>query len=81
MTTQTQPQTHISTNKKQTTIPSTGQKQQTKSIRRPTPEEIHRMIEEEAYHIAERRGFTGERAMDDWFEAEAAINARVEKNH
>jgi Zinc-ribbon containing domain/Protein of unknown function (DUF2934) len=40
---------------------------------RPTPEERRRMIEEAAYLRAERRGFTGDHAAEDWIAAEREI--------
>lgn len=35
----------------------------------------HRMIAEAAYFKAESRGFCGDRALDDWLDAECEINA------
>ena len=40
-----------------------------------TPEERHRMICEQAYFLAERRGFQEGAALDDWLEAEAIVDA------
>ena len=34
-------------------------------------------VELEAYYIAERRGFGGDRALDDWLEAERRIDGRA----
>ncbi len=42
-----------------------------------TPEERHCMIAEAAYLIAERRGFLGVAALDDWLQAEAEVDARL----
>lgn len=42
-----------------------------------TKEERHYLIAEAAYFIAEQRGFQGDAAMDDWLQAEAAIDARL----
>ncbi|HAD31701.1 MULTISPECIES: DUF2934 domain-containing protein [unclassified Methylophaga] len=38
----------------------------------------HKMIEEAAYYIAEKRNFDGERELDDWLEAERTINQSIE---
>lgn len=46
-----------------------------------TPEERQRMIAETAYHIAQQRGFQGDRAMADWLQAEAEVDARFAKRH
>ncbi len=35
------------------------------------------MIAEAAYLIAERRGFLGDAALDDWLRAEAEVSARL----
>jgi hypothetical protein len=40
---------------------------------RPSPEERRKMIEEAAYFRAERRGFTGRNAAEDWIAAEREI--------
>lgn len=42
-----------------------------------TDEQRHALIAEEAYLIAERRGFEGDCALDDWLQAEAEIDARL----
>ncbi|MEW5756289.1 MAG: DUF2934 domain-containing protein [Pseudomonadota bacterium] len=42
-----------------------------------TAEERHRMICEEAFFIAEQRGFQGDAALDDWLRAEAKVDARL----
>lgn len=40
----------------------------------PSPEERHRMIAEQAYLRAERRGFQGGDMVDDWLAAEAEVD-------
>jgi len=45
------------------------------------PEERQRMIAEAAYLIAERRGLQGDRALDDWLQAEAEVDARSAAKH
>lgn len=42
-----------------------------------SPEERHRMIAEQAYYLAERRGFDGDRCLDDWLQAESEIDRRL----
>jgi len=39
------------------------------------------MIAEAAYIIAEQRGFQGDMALDDWLQAEAAVDAGFEARH
>lgn len=39
-----------------------------------TPEQYRLYVEVAAYHIAERRGFQGGNAQDDWAQAEAEID-------
>lgn len=46
-----------------------------KATRPFTPEERWRMIAEAAYLIAEKRGFIGGDPAEDWYAAEAQINA------
>lgn len=46
-----------------------------------TDKDRQRMIAEEAYLIAERRGFQGDMAMEDWLQAEAIIDNRFAKRH
>jgi hypothetical protein len=46
-----------------------------------TPEERQNMIAEEAYIIAEQRGFEGDMALSDWLQAEATVDARFEVRH
>jgi hypothetical protein len=36
----------------------------------PQEADWHRAIAEAAYYLAEKRGFTGENALDDWLAAE-----------
>jgi hypothetical protein len=40
-----------------------------------TPEERRRMIEHAAYMKALSRGFRGDRAQQDWYEAETEVDA------
>jgi hypothetical protein len=40
--------------------------------------ERRRQISEAAYYRAERRGFSGDRALDDWVEAERELSAMAE---
>ncbi|MTI64775.1 DUF2934 domain-containing protein [Methylophaga sp.] len=44
----------------------------------PFTSERHRLIEEAAYYLAEKRGFEGEHELDDWLEAEQIINQTVQ---
>lgn len=46
-----------------------------------TPEQRYRMICEAAYFRAQRRGFVGGSALDDWLAAEAEIDALLEQMH
>lgn len=41
------------------------------------PEERHQMIQIAAYHIAERRGFHGGSAHEDWLQAEQEVDAMI----
>jgi hypothetical protein len=41
-----------------------------RSFDSPEEPEWHRMIAEAAYYLAQKRGFTGENALDDWLAAE-----------
>ncbi|MBI1425597.1 MAG: DUF2934 domain-containing protein [Gammaproteobacteria bacterium] len=45
------------------------------------PEERQRLIAEAAYLIAEQRGFEGEKALDDWLQAEAEVDAQYAARH
>lgn len=45
------------------------------------PENWHQMIAEAAYYHAEARGFEGGHEIDDWLEAEAAIDQTVRKTN
>lgn len=55
-----------------------GEQLASDEIRSPvTAEERHRLIAEAAYCIAERRGFEGDAALDDWLQAEADVDARL----
>jgi len=44
-------------------------------------EKRHRLIEKAAYHLAEQRHFQGDREMDDWLQAEAAVDAQFAARH
>lgn len=44
-----------------------------KNLRKLTPEEQYRNINETAYYIAERRGFNNGSCEDDWYEAEKIV--------
>ena len=46
-----------------------------------TAEEMHAMIANEAYLLAEKRGFSGNHELEDWLHAEAAVSARFEEKH
>ncbi|NWF37559.1 DUF2934 domain-containing protein [Mariprofundus sp. NF] len=39
-----------------------------------TPENLRRVIAEQAYYLAEQRGFAGGSSLGDWLEAEARIH-------
>lgn len=41
------------------------------------PEKRHEMIQIAAYHIAERRGFHGGSAHEDWLQAEHEVDAMI----
>ena len=45
------------------------------------PEDRHHMIAEAAYLVAERRGFQGEMALDDWLQAETEVDAQFAARH
>jgi hypothetical protein len=44
-----------------------------------TTAERHRMITEAAYYLAERRGFTGGSAEDDWLRAEREVDRALQR--
>jgi Protein of unknown function (DUF2934) len=46
---------------------------QPRSFDSPQEPEWHRMIAEAAYYLAQKRGFTGQNALDDWLVAEQEI--------
>lgn len=87
MATQTQTPKKATTRKRPTVADkaSAGQPAATKTKRQVTqaisPEELHRMICEAAYHIAEQRSFQGDMAMDDWLRAEAEVGAWFAARH
>lgn len=39
-----------------------------------TPEQREQMIAEAAYYLAEQRGFAGGDALEDWLQAEVAVD-------
>jgi hypothetical protein len=43
----------------------------------PQEPEWHRMIAEAAYYLAEKRGFAGEHALDDWLTAERQVGQLI----
>lgn len=47
-------------------------------IAQPFTSERHRLIEEAAYYIAEKRGFDGEHELEDWLQAEQIINQSID---
>jgi Protein of unknown function (DUF2934) len=51
-----------------------------RSFEPPEEPAWHRMIAEAAYHLAEKRGFSGERALDDWLAAEQQIRSRLSRD-
>jgi hypothetical protein len=57
-------------------IPATPLKQP-RSFYAPLEPEWHRMIAEAAYYLAQKRGFSGEHALDDWFAAEQQIRQMI----
>jgi hypothetical protein len=65
-------------------IPSTRKspvkKTTTAKINAPTQKDKrHQMISEAAYILAEQRNFHGDRAMDDWLQAEAEVDTILKK--
>jgi len=44
-------------------------------------DERYEMIAREAYLLAEKRGFQGDMAMDDWLQAEAKVDAQYATSH
>lgn len=46
-----------------------------------TPEERHRLVAEAAYFIAERRGFAAGYELDDWLQAEAEVDRRLDASN
>ncbi len=59
-----------------TVVPATHQEAQG-----VTEQRRHYMIAEAAYIIAEQRGFQGDLALNDWLQAEAAVDARFAARH
>jgi hypothetical protein len=61
--------------------PSAGKKKGKQDLPAPVPPELRqRMISETAYFMAERRGFSGGSAHDDWAAAEAEIDRMLGEN-
>ncbi len=46
-----------------------------------TPEQRHQMVAVRAYFIAEQRGFQGDRALNDWLQAEVEVDNSVAARH
>jgi len=44
-------------------------------------DERQRLIAEQAYYIAEHRGFQGDMAMNDWLQAEAELDNQFANKH
>lgn len=55
-----------------------GPDEKINEIARPFTSERHRLIEEAAYYLAEKRGFDGEHELEDWLQAEQIINQLVD---
>lgn len=47
-------------------------------LAQPFTSERHRLIEEAAYYLAEKRGFESEHELEDWLEAEQIINQSMD---
>ena len=76
------PQTKKTPTKKAAAIKTTAvAKPKQQGTQAPTPEERRRMIAEVAYRIAEQRGFKGDRAQEDWLQAEEEVDARLAARH
>jgi antibiotic biosynthesis monooxygenase (ABM) superfamily enzyme len=75
---QSKAQAQIQKGKGKATAQKTRATQSTQAIHE---EEKHRLIEEAAYFIAERRGFQGDMGLDDWLQAEKEVNARGASTH
>ncbi|OBS10535.1 DUF2934 domain-containing protein [Acidihalobacter prosperus] len=56
---------------------SRSRKSKTSGTTQVTPEQRYRMIAEAAFYIAESHGFDPARSLNDWLEAEGAIDARL----
>jgi hypothetical protein len=48
-----------------------------RSFHPPQEPEWHRMIAEAAYYLAQKRGFHGKHALDDWLAAEQAVRDAI----
>ena len=58
-----------------------AQKQAKAEAFEPNLDERHALIEKEAYLLAEQRGFDGDRQLEDWIQAETAIESRFTNTH
>ena len=56
---------------------TTPPKSPSNSFDAPAEPEWHRMIAETAYYFAQRRGFDGEHALDDWLSAEKQVRQAI----
>jgi len=63
--------------KKESHSQATGQHAALQGKRAMSAEARHAMIAETAYLLAERRGFQGDAALDDWLRAEAEVDGRL----
>ncbi len=59
---------------KKVAAPAVAVPKQSPAEPRITPQQYRAYVEVAAYHIAERRGFVGGNAMEDWAQAEAEVD-------
>jgi hypothetical protein len=52
-----------------------------RSFHPPQEPEWHRMISEAAYYLAQKRGFLGKHALDDWLAAEQQVRQAISPRH
>jgi hypothetical protein len=69
------------TQQTQTAKGKPAQKQAKAEIFEPNQDERHAMIAKEAYLLAEQRGFEGDKQLEDWIQAETAIESRFTNTH
>ncbi len=50
---------------------------QPRSFHPPQEPEWHRMISEAAYYLAQKRGFLGKHALEDWLAAELQVREAI----